>query len=132
MGVLKEIRERLFPPLLIFLLGTFSVLSIGQFLTFVLVYLHFYFGSDEELRFLSQKDLCLNSGFDSFGCVTLDMLRNISVTSGGSFYNAVLITVYLAVPAVAQWVDNPAAVAQVAMEVWVRFLVQCSGLKDLA
>lgn len=77
MGVLKEIRERLFPPLLIFLLGTFSVLSIGQFLTFVLVYLHFNFGSDEELRFLSQKDLCLNSGFDSFGCVTLDMLRNI-------------------------------------------------------
>ena len=36
------------------------------------------------------------------------------------------------VPAVAQWVKNLTAVAQVAMKVWVRSLAGHSGLKDLA
>ena len=34
------------------------------------------------------------------------------------------------VPAVAQWVKNPAAVAWVAVEVWVPSLAWCSRLKD--
>jgi len=38
----------------------------------------------------------------------------------------------LGVPAVTLWVKNLTVVAQVTMEVWVRSLVWCSGLKDLA
>ena len=35
----------------------------------------------------------------------------------------------LGVPAVAQWVKNPTAVAWGAVEVWIQSLVQYSGLK---
>ena len=31
-----------------------------------------------------------------------------------------------------QWVKNPTAAAQVAVEVWVQSLAQCSGLKCIA
>ena len=34
--------------------------------------------------------------------------------------------------AVAQWVKNLTAAAQVTAEVWVQSLAQCNGLKDLA
>ena len=37
----------------------------------------------------------------------------------------------LGVPAKAKWIKNLTAVAQVAVEAWVWFPVQCSGLKDL-
>ena len=36
----------------------------------------------------------------------------------------------LGVPVVAQWVKNPAAVAQVSVDVQVQSSAQCSGLKD--
>lgn len=44
--MLKKVREKFSPPFLVFLLGTIFVLLILQFLTYVLVYLKFYFGSD--------------------------------------------------------------------------------------
>ena len=34
-------------------------------------------------------------------------------------------------PAAAQWVKNTTTAPQVAVEVWVPFLAQCNGLKDL-
>ena len=36
------------------------------------------------------------------------------------------------IPAVAQWVKNPTAAVQVAVEMQVPSSAQCSGLKDLA
>ena len=38
----------------------------------------------------------------------------------------------MGLPAVAQWIKNPTAVAQVTVEAGVHFLVWHSGLKDLA
>ena len=38
----------------------------------------------------------------------------------------------LGISAVAQWVQNPTAVAQVTAEMWVQYLAQCTVLKDPA
>ena len=35
------------------------------------------------------------------------------------------------IPTMAQWVKYPGAVAQVVVEVWVRSVAWCSGLKNL-
>ena len=37
----------------------------------------------------------------------------------------------MGVPAMVQWVKNPAAVAQVTVEAWIQSLAQCSGLNLL-
>ena len=46
--------------------------------------------------------------------------------------NNSLQSMFTGVPAVAQWVKDPTAVAQIAAEAKVQSPAQCSGLKDLA